>query len=152
MKFHLVLFLCLLLIFVAPFSSVLAAEPQPSAALQQVHFEWGQRDGGMAADSSSKAGSRGFGNGFVGGLFLGPVGATAALLLTHGDRNVPSTYQAELESRTPPYQQGFAAGYAQSSSRKALTNCIIGGVVGTAVLSAIALAVISSEFRKGDIM
>ena len=149
MKHFIIFSLAQLLIFLSPFSHVLAAEPQAERSLEQRiyarNYDNGETLGRQVADSSRVA-SGWFTGGLFGGLLLGPVGtATVAIISQNTRPAVPSHYATPIKDQEPAYQEGFVDGYTSVMQRKALTKSIVAGTIGTAVLGIVVVAVIAAS-------
>jgi hypothetical protein len=134
MKHALIYILTQLLIFISPFSQLLAAEPQPVVTdSTQVTMEQGLADGDVAA-TNHYGSTKWLGYGLGGGFLLGFIGAGVVLAISQSGRPQPSmTEVLKIANGTAQYQHGFGDAYAQRAKKKALSMAIIGGLVGTAV-------------------
>lgn len=149
MKYAFIVILTHLLIFATPLSQVLAAKPQADESLERRlyarSYDRGETLGRQAADSCSVP-SVWVAGGLLSGMFLGPVGiATVAIISQSSRPAIPSLYTTLMKDEHMACQEGFVAGYGSVMQRKALTNTIIAGAVGTAVLATVVLAYFGAQ-------
>jgi hypothetical protein len=138
MKTLLIFALTQLLIFVAPFSQLLAAEPAP-AVTDSTHItaQQGFADGDAAAGDHYGSG-KWLGYGLCGGFLLGLIGAGVIVGISQSGRPEPPPKDAQhIANGTAKYQLGFGDAYAKRAKKKSLGMAIVGGLVGTAVAIAV---------------
>jgi hypothetical protein len=142
MKRFIIFSLCQLIIFITPFSQLRAAEP---AASDSVNTEYaaGTTAGKAAAKNYSGHFLWGVG-GFMGGLFLlGPVGTGIVAGVSQiGTPAPPFAVELQIADSTEAYRVGFGDGYAKRIESRNLVASLIGGAIGTAVLTIIVISAV----------
>ena len=140
MKTLFVFVLTQLIIFAAPFSQVLAAEPAVAGDSTHVTYTQGREDGRQSATEnyhSSKWLWYGTGSGFL----LGLIGSGVICAVSQmGSPQPPTQEVLHIADGTDAYQVAFGDAYAKRAKKKAFGMALIGSLVGTTV----AVAVVSS--------
>ena len=142
---HFITFLLMpLLIFVAPVSQALAAEPAPDST--SIHSDWANGFAQGKHEAGHTAGAYGWGvGGFAGGFFvLGPIGTAAVAIVSQmGTHNVPLEHQLAIQDSSDIYRAGFTKGYNRGLDRRALRASLVGGLLGTALLTGLLINALS---------
>ena len=109
--------------------------------LEQHGSEYSQcyYDGMMSAETYY-SGSGWFAGGMLGGLTLGLIGTGIAAAMSRGDVMPPEAFSID----DADCRMAFIQGYSAKAKGKKTTNAVLGGLVGTALLVGLAVAVAGS--------
>jgi hypothetical protein len=152
MKRFIIFSLCQLIIFITPFSQLLAQDlPAAPPAPVEKTFADGVKDGKQCAHEYYRSG-KWFSMGCAGALLLwGPVGAGVIAGVSQiGAPTLPSLPRLEIQKEPQAYQDGFRQGYVQRAKAKALGRSLLGGAVGTVFLAGVVIASLASSLSSGS--
>lgn len=104
----------------------------------------GLLDGRSAANATSTGGW--LAGGFASGLFFGLIGTGVVYAIAgSSEAELPPEYFPSVQAKGSAYMLGFNQGYVQRLKSKQKKAALIGGLTGTAISTAIVVALISSS-------